>query len=75
MRFEKGISFYREPTAEAASETFSTGCGPTRMLAANLDPGRREALRHAFIAFHAQFPTELGVCMPREYYLTVGVRK
>jgi SAM-dependent methyltransferase len=75
LRFEKGISFYREPSAEAAWATFSTGYGPTRMLAANLDPARREALREAFIAFHAQFPTELGICVPREYYLTVGVRK
>ena len=75
LRFEKGVSYYREPTAEAAWETFSTGYGPTRALAGNLEPDRREALRQDFIAFHAGFPTELGVCVPREYWLTVGVRK
>jgi hypothetical protein len=75
LRFEKGVSYYREPTAEAAWETFSTGYGPTRALAGNLEPDRREALRQDFIAFHAGFPTELGICVPREYWLTVGVRK
>src|SRR5688572_11951009 len=49
LRFEKAISFYHEPSAEAAWETFSNGYGPTRALAANLDPARREALREAFI--------------------------
>jgi SAM-dependent methyltransferase len=74
LRFEKGVSYYREPTAEAAWDTFSTGYGPTRALAASLDPDRREALRTDFIAFHAGFPTELGITVPREYWLTVGER-
>ena len=47
---------------------------PTRSLAASLDPERRAALRDDFIAFHDGFPTELGICVPREYWLTVGVR-
>jgi SAM-dependent methyltransferase len=75
LRFEKGVSYYREPSAEAAWNTFSTGYGPTRSLAASLDPERRQALRADFIAFHAGFPTELGICVPREYWLTVGVRR
>ena len=74
LRFEAGVSYYREPSAEAAWDTFSTGYGPTRTLAAALDAGRRTALRDDFIAFHAAFPTELGICVPRQYWLTVGVR-
>jgi len=74
LRFEKGVSYYREPSAEAAWDTFSTGYGPTRILANSLDAERRAALRSDFIAFHAAFPTELGICVPREYWLTVGVR-
>ena len=74
VRFERGVSYYREPSAEAAWETFSTGYGPTKALAAGLDADRREALRADFIAFHAGFPTPLGICVPREYWLTVGVR-
>ena len=75
LRFEKGVSYYREPSAEAAWETFSKGYGPTRSLATSLAPHRRAALREDFIAFHADFPTALGICVPREYWLTIGVRK
>jgi SAM-dependent methyltransferase len=75
LRFERGVSSYRESSAEAAWETFSTGYGPTRSLAASLDAERREALRRDFTAFHAGFATELGICVPREYWLTVGTRK
>jgi SAM-dependent methyltransferase len=74
LRFEKGVSYYREPSAEAAWETFSKGYGPTRMLAASLDPERMATLREEFIAFHANYQTELGICVPREYWLTIGVR-
>jgi len=74
LRFEQGVSFYRERNAEAAWDTFSTGYGPTRMLAETLDPGRRDAFYQDFKTFHAGFTTELGICVPREYWLTVGVR-
>ncbi len=75
LRFERGTSFYREPSGEAAWNTFSTSYGPTKALAASLDEGRRAELRRDFIAFHDGFPTELGVCVPREYLLTVGIRR
>ena len=75
LRFERGVSYYREPSAEAAWETFSTGYGPTKTLAESLDQARREAFRADFVAFHAGFPTPLGICVPREYWVTIGVRK
>jgi SAM-dependent methyltransferase len=74
LRFEKGISYYREPSAEAAWNTFSTGYGPTRTLANSLDAEKRAAFRDDFIAFHAAYPSELGICVRREYWLTYGVR-
>jgi ubiquinone/menaquinone biosynthesis C-methylase UbiE len=74
LRFERGISYYREPSAEAAWKTFSKGYGPTRMLAESLDPDRRVALERNFVAFHAGYPTELGICVPREYLVTLGIR-
>lgn len=75
LKFEKGTSFYREPNGEAAWLTFSTGYGPTRTLAGNLDDARRAELRRDFIEFHDGFSTELGVCVPREYWVTLGVRR
>jgi SAM-dependent methyltransferase len=74
LRFERGTSFYREPSAEAAWTTFSQGYGPTKALAAGLDEARRAELRRDFIAFHDGFRTELGICVPREYLLSFGVR-
>ena len=64
----------REPSGEAAWDTFSKGYGPTRSLAASLDPARRGMFHEAFAAFHDGFRTELGICVPREYLVTVGVR-
>ena len=75
LKFEKGTSFYREPNGEAAWLTFSNGYGPTKTLAHNLDEARRAELRRDFIAFHDGFPTELGICVPREYWVTVGIRR
>ena len=75
LKFEKGVSYYREPNGRAAWNTFSKGYGPTKALAASLEEGRRGELQRDFIAFHDGFPTELGICVPREYWLTLGTRK
>jgi SAM-dependent methyltransferase len=75
LQFEKGVSYYREPSGAAAWETFSTGYGPTRSLAASLDPDGRRALQADFIAFHDGYPSGPGICVPREYWVTVGVRR
>lgn len=75
LRYEHGVSYYREPSGEAAWDTFSTGYGPTKVLAMSLDTDRRGALRDDFIGFHAGFPTDLGICVPREYWVSLGVRR
>jgi SAM-dependent methyltransferase len=75
LRFEKGTSYYREPSAEAAWNTFSTGYGPTKMLATSLPETRLAELRRDFVAFHQEFANELGICVPREYWVVIGVRK
>jgi ubiquinone/menaquinone biosynthesis C-methylase UbiE len=75
LKFERAVSYYREPSAEAAWDTFSTSYGPTKMLADTLETSKRDALRADFVAFHAGFPTALGICVPREYWLTMGIRK
>jgi SAM-dependent methyltransferase len=74
LKFERAVSYYREPSADAAWDTFSTSYGPTKMLADALEPSKADALRADFIAFHAGFLTPLGICVPREYWVTVGVR-
>jgi SAM-dependent methyltransferase len=75
LHFERGTSFYRESSGEAAWNTFSMSYGPTKSLAASLDASRRAELQRDFIAFHDGFRTELGICVPREYLLTAGIRR
>jgi SAM-dependent methyltransferase len=75
LKFENETSYYREPSGEAAWNTFSTSYGPTRSLTASLDDVRRAELKRDFIAFHEGFRNDLGICVPREYLLTVGVRR
>jgi SAM-dependent methyltransferase len=75
LGFETGVSFCREPDAEACWQVFRTSYGPTKRLHASLDPSRRESLKREFMAFHEQFKTALGITMPREYLVTAGIRK
>ncbi len=75
LGFETGTTTLRVRSGEAAWELFVTGYGPTRALAASLDPQAREDLKRDFIAFHEQFRTDLGVAMPRDYLVTIGIRK
>jgi hypothetical protein len=70
-----GTPMYRERDGEAAWQTFVQGYGPMRMLAVSLDEERRVALQRDFVAFHAGFAEELGVCVPRTYRVTVGRRR
>ena len=75
LKFEQGTSYYREPSGEAAWEMFSTNYGPTRSLATSLDEGRKADLRRDFVEFHEKFRNEVGICVPRNYLLTLGVRR
>ncbi len=75
LRFETGTTVLRAPSGEAVWELFVAGYGPTKSLAASLDPERRENLKRDFIRYHDGFRTELGVAMPRDYLLTIGIRK
>jgi SAM-dependent methyltransferase len=75
LTLERGTSFYREPNGLAAWEIFSAGYGPLRAMAGKLDAKRREELKRDFVAFHNRFPTELGICVPREYWVVVGTRR
>lgn len=51
------------------------GYGPTKALVSSLDEDRRAEFKRDFAAFHDGFSTPLGISVPRQYLLTVGVRK
>jgi len=75
LRFETGTTVLREPSGLSVWELFSRGYGPTKSLAKILDPERKEKFKQDFIAYHDGFRTELGVAMPRDYLVTIGVRR
>lgn len=75
LRFEEGTSPFRATSPESAWETWINCYGPTKTLAANLPAERRESFQRDMIAFHQRFRTELGVSKPRDYLLTIGVRR
>ena len=75
LKFEEGVSTYRDADGEAAWTKFSTGYGPARMLASSLDDAKRAELRRDFIAFHDGFKTDLGISLSRSYLVTIGTRR
>lgn len=75
LKFEEGVTTYYDRDGEAAWKVFAAGYGPTKALAGALDEVRRTQLQRAFAAFHDAFATPLGIAVPREYLLTVGVRR
>jgi SAM-dependent methyltransferase len=75
LRFEQGVTTCFERDGAAAWDAFVTGYGPTKALAKSLDESRRGELREAFITFHDNYRTELGISVPRQYLITLGKRK
>lgn len=74
LKFETGVTTLRRPSGKAVWDLFAAGYGPTKWLAASLDGERRRQLQADFAAFHDAHRNEIGVAMPREYLVTVGVR-
>ena len=75
LKFETGVTTLRMQSGKAAWDLFVDGYGPTRTAAAACDPERRQDLERDFIAYHDSFANDLGVTMPREYLVTIGVRR
>ncbi len=75
LDFESGTSYQHLPNGEAVWELYATSYGPVKWLAANLDRAALSDLEQRFIEFHNQFRTGLGVRVPREYLVTIGVRR
>jgi SAM-dependent methyltransferase len=75
LKFETGTTTLRVPSGQAAWDLFIAGFGPTKTVAATLEPRRRAEFTRDFIDYHERFRGELGVAVPREYLVTVGVKR
>jgi SAM-dependent methyltransferase len=75
LKFETGVTTLRMPSGKAVWDLFVEGYGPTKTVAAACDTERRQEFERDFIAYHDQFANTLGVAMPREYLVTIGLRR
>ena len=75
LKFEDGCTMLREPSGEDVWALWTKSHGLTIKLLQNLLPDRAKQLRAGFAAFHETYRTELGITMPRNYLVTIGVRK
>ena len=75
LKFEKGVSNYREPSGEAAWITFSTGYGPTKALAASLDETRGPNCGAILSRSMTHFRRNSAFACRAKYRVTVGIRK
>jgi SAM-dependent methyltransferase len=75
LKFETAVTTLRRPSGKAVWDLFVAGDGPTKSLAASLDAERRRQLQADFAAFHDAHRNEIGVAMPREYLVAIGVRR
>src|SRR5262249_15668902 len=75
LNFEKGMTTLRIPSGKAVWDLFVKGYGPTRTVAAGCDPECLAALEHDFIAYHEKFSNGVEVAMPREFLITIGLRR
>lgn len=74
MKVETGVTVLRLSSSAEAWDLFVRGYGPTRMLAESLSADQRELFRRDFLAYYDAYRTELGVAVPREYLVALGVR-
>lgn len=75
LKFETGTTVLRLASSDEAWDLFVRGYGPTRTLAESLSEDRRQAFRRDFLGYYDAYRTELGIAVPREYLLAVGVRR
>ncbi len=75
LGFESGTSYLNLPDGKAVWDLYVDSYGPLRWLTRKLDSREMSELEKRFVWFHNQFRASLGVRVPREYLVTLGVRR
>jgi len=75
LEFHRETSVHEADSGEEVWELFSTSFGPLKVLAASLDPERREELHHTVAEFFEGYRDGDVVRQPREYLLVLGTRR
>jgi hypothetical protein len=75
LECRRGVSWEVAPSPEAVWQQYVEASGPLKLLATVLPPGRRDALRQAFLDVLTPHLDGGGVRFPREYVLVLGTRR
>ena len=74
IKFEADSTILREPDGEAVWQLWKEAHGLTLTRLNELDTAAQNSFRDAFIEFHDRYKTDLGIAMPRDYFIAVGVK-
>jgi hypothetical protein len=76
LEFHEGVSPMYGESPEALRDLFLTSFGPIKALFDRLDKDRREELRGALAGYFKNYQQADGsVSTPREYLVTIGIRR
>ncbi len=75
LKFETECTVLRASSGADVWHMWSESHGLTVTALENLTPERRTDFERDFIAFHEKFRAGSGIAMPRDYLVTLGVRK
>ena len=75
LRFENGCTVLREQDSERIWSLWIRSHGLMITKLEKLSPREAKTFRNEFIAFHDRFSDKFGITMPRDYLVTIGMRK
>lgn len=75
LKFERGTLFHRVPDGGVAWDFFAQTFGPIRAVASALNDERRMAARADMAALFDTYADGIGLSIPYDYLVTLGVRK
>lgn len=75
LEFETGVSHAYHESPNAIWQWYLDGFGPLRLLHASLDLAGQNALKRDVDAYHEHYRVPLGLCVKRDYLVTIGMRR
>ena len=75
LRFESGVNHAYHESPDAIWQWYLDGFGPLRLLHASLDPDGQSALKRDVDAYHEHYRVPAGLCVKRDYLVTIGTRR
>ena len=75
LQFEQGWNHAYHESPDAIWNWYLHGFGPLRQLHSSLDFAGQEALKRDVDAYHDHYRVPAGLCVKREYLITIGRRR